>query len=265
MGGRSHWRPSRRPVTEGRVNGEQRGETLVIVPTYNEGENLPTLIPKILDASHELDVLVVDDASPDGTAEAAMRVGDRFPGRVHVLRREGKGGLGPAYLDGFRWALARPYERICGMDADLSHPPRMLTEMVRVSRQDGVDFVIGSRYKEGRVTVVNWPIGRLLVSLFGNLYARAITGLPSSDATGGFNLFNRRVIEALDLTRIESTGYAFQIELKLRAWSKGFRFVEVPIIFTERDHGVSKMSKRIVFEAVWRVWKLRLLRLMRRL
>ncbi len=247
------------------MNGEPHGQTLVVVPTYNERENLPTLIPKVLDVSHELEVLVVDDASPDGTAEVAMSLGDRFPGRVHVLQREGKGGLGPAYLDGFRWALARPYEKICSMDADLSHPPRMLGEMVRVSRQDGVDFVVGSRYQEGRVTVVNWPIGRLLVSLFGNLYARAVTGLPSSDATGGFNLFNRRVIEALDLTRIESTGYAFQIELKLRAWRKGFRFVEVPIIFTERDHGVSKMSKRIVFEAVWRVWKLRLLHLMRRL
>ena len=241
------------------------GRTLVIVPTYNEREGLPRVIPRILDQSPEVDVLVVDDASPDGTGELADELAQRFPGRLHVIHRGGKGGLGPAYLEGFRWALARPYERICEMDADLSHPPEVLPELIRVSGEEGVDFVVGSRYVDGRATVVNWPIGRLLISLFGSVYARLITGLPASDATGGFNLFNRRVLDALDLTRIESTGYTFQIELKLRAWRKGFRFVEVPIIFTERGSGVSKMSKWIVLEAVWKVWKLRLLHLIGRL
>ena len=241
------------------------GRTLVIIPTYNEREGLPRVIPRILDQSPEVDVLVVDDASPDGTGELADELAQRFPGRLHVIHRGGKGGLGPAYLEGFRWALARPYERICEMDADLSHPPEVLPELIRVSGEEGVDFVVGSRYVDGRATVVNWPIGRLLISLFGSVYARLITGLPASDATGGFNLFNRRVLDALDLTRIESTGYTFQIELKLRAWRKGFRFVEVPIIFTERGSGVSKMSKWIVLEAVWKVWKLRLLHLIGRL
>ncbi len=247
------------------MNDGDGGRTLVVVPTYDESENLTKIVPRVLDVDPKVDVLVVDDASPDGTGVIADELAARFPERVHVLHREGKGGLGPAYLDGFRWALARPYERICEMDADLSHPPAKLPELIRVSSKEGVDFVVGSRYVGGRATVVNWPIGRLLISLFGSVYARAITGLPASDATGGFNLFNRRVLEALDLTRIESTGYTFQIELKLRAWRKGFRFVEVPIIFTERDHGVSKMSKRIVLEAVWKVWKLRLLHLIGRL
>ena len=247
------------------MNEGDRGRTLVIVPTFDERENLAKLTPRILDESPDLDVLVVDDASPDGTGQIAEELAERFPERVHVLHRAGKGGLGPAYLEGFRWALARSYERICEMDADLSHSPAMLPELVRISRKEGVDFVVGSRYVGGRVAVVNWPVGRLLISLFGSVYARVITGLPASDPTGGFNLFNRRVLEALELTRIESTGYTFQIELKLRAWRKGFRFVEVPIIFTERDYGISKMSKRIVFEAVWKVWKLRLLHLLGRL
>ncbi len=239
--------------------------TLVIVPTFDERDNIAKLTPMILDESPDLDVLVVDDASPDGTGQIAEELAERFPERVHVIHREGKGGLGPAYLEGFRWALAQSYERICEMDADLSHPPSMLVELVRISKQEGVDFVVGSRYVGGRLTVVNWPIGRLLISLFGSVYARIITGLPASDATGGFNLFNREVLEALDLTHIESNGYTFQIELKLRAWRKGFRFVEVPIIFTERDSGISKMSKRIVLEAVWKVWKLRFLHLLGRL
>lgn len=239
--------------------------TLVVVPTYNERENLGRLVPMILEAEASLDVLVVDDGSPDGTGEIADALAAKSPERVYVLHRERKGGLGPAYLEGFRWALNRGYRRICQMDADLSHPPDMLPELLEASREEGVDFVVGSRYVGGRVTVVNWPVSRLLVSLFGNAYARVVTRLPVSDATGGFNLFHRRVLEALDLDRIESTGYTFQVELKLRSWRKGFRFVEVPIIFTERDHGESKMSKKIVLEAVWKVWKLRLLQLFGRL
>jgi dolichol-phosphate mannosyltransferase len=237
--------------------------TLVVIPTYNERDNLPEIVPRVLEQDGALDVLVVDDASPDGTGQVAEELGHRFPGRMHVLHREGKLGLGPAYLAGFRWALEKGYSRICEMDADLSHPPDLLPHLVSAARE--YDFVVGSRYVDGRVTVINWPMTRLLVSYFGSWYARTITGLPASDATGGFNLFNRRVLEALELDRIRSSGYSFQIELKYRAWRKGFRFVEVPIVFTERGQGESKMSKKIVFEAVWKVWALRLRDLFRRL
>ncbi len=243
--------------------GDPGARTLVIVPTFNERDNVPRIVPLALEVADEIEVLIVDDASPDGTGEVADDLAAAQPDRVHVLHREGKSGLGPAYLAGFRWALERGYARICEMDADLSHPPEKLTDLIRISER--VDFVIGSRYVGGRVTVVNWPIGRLLISYFGTVYARTITGLPVSDATGGFNLFNRRVLEALDLDRIRSTGYTFQIELKLRAWRKGFTFEEVPIVFTERDQGESKMSKRIVLEAVWKVWMLRILHLLGRL
>lgn len=229
--------------------------TLVIIPTYNERENLPEIVPSVLDQLPDLDVLVVDDASPDRTGEVAAELARRFPGRVHVLHREGKLGLGPAYLAGFRWGLEEGYARLCEMDADLSHPPGRLPDLVAAAREH--DFVVGSRYVGGRVTVINWPMTRLLVSYFGSWYARTITGLPVSDATGGFNLFNRRVLEALELDRIRSNGYSFQIELKFRAWRKGFRFVELPIVFTERGQGQSKMSKWIVAEAVWKVWALR--------
>ncbi|MEX1259150.1 MAG: polyprenol monophosphomannose synthase [Gemmatimonadota bacterium] len=239
--------------------------TLVVIPTFNERENLPRIVPMVLQEMEAIHILVVDDASPDGTGEVADDLAAHFPGRIHVLHREGKGGLGPAYLAGFRWGLDRQYARICEMDADLSHPPAMLPKLVAALAAPNVDFVVGSRYMGGRVTVVNWPIGRLLVSYFGNVYARIATGLPVSDATGGFNIFSRNVLETIDMERIQSTGYTFQIELKLRSWKKGFRFVEIPIIFTERDHGESKMSKRIVFEAVWKVWKLRLLDIFGRL
>jgi dolichol-phosphate mannosyltransferase len=218
-----------------------------------------------LNEMNNLHVLVVDDASPDGTGDVADNLAAHFPGRVHVLHRKGKGGLGPAYLAGFRWGLERGYARICEMDADLSHPPAMVPELVAALQEFNTDFVVGSRYMRGRVTVVNWPIGRLLVSYFGNVYARIVTGLPVSDATSGFNMFNKNVLGSLDFDRIQSTGYTFQIELKLRSWKKGFRFAEIPIIFTERDHGESKMSKRIVLEAVWKVWKLRLLEIFGRL
>jgi dolichol-phosphate mannosyltransferase len=247
------------------VNTAPEDFTLVVIPTYNERENLPRVIPMTLNEMNNLHVLVVDDASPDGTGDVADNLAAHFPGRVHVLHRKGKGGLGPAYLAGFRWGLERGYARICEMDADLSHPPAMVPELVAALQAFNTDFVVGSRYMRGRVTVVNWPIGRLLVSYFGNVYARIVTGLPVSDATSGFNMFNKNVLGSLDFDRIQSTGYTFQIELKLRSWKKGFRFAEIPIIFTERDHGESKMSKRIVLEAVWKVWKLRLLEIFGRL
>ncbi len=244
---------------------ESPAPVLVIIPTYNERENLPRIVPIVLRTSAEAHVLVVDDASPDGTGAVADDLAAHHPERVHVLHREGKAGLGPAYLAGFRWALDEGYAAVLQMDADLSHPPAMIPTMVGELRRAGVDFVVGSRYMGGRVTVVNWPMGRLLISYFGNAYARFVTRLPISDATGGFNLYADKALQALPLDRIASTGYTFQIELKLRAWVRGFRFAEVPIVFTERDHGESKMSKRIVLEAVWKVWKLRALAILGRL
>jgi len=238
------------------------GRLLVIIPTYNERENVPRVVPRVLSQDPRIDVLIVDDDSPDGTADLAREMAEENP-RVHVLRRTGERGLGPAYIEGFRWGLERDYELLFEMDADLSHPPRHLPAFIEEAGES--DVVIGSRYTGGRVTVVNWPIRRLLLSYFGTVYARFVTGLPVSDATGGYNCFRREVLEALDLDRIESNGYAFQIELKLRAWRKGFRIAEIPIVFTERDTGESKMSKKIVREAVWKVWKLRFLELVGKL
>ena len=231
------------------------GRMLVIVPTYNERENLPRKIPQILAQDSCIDVLVVDDASPDGTGEIAAEMAAADP-RVHVLRRTAKDGLGAAYLAGFAWGLERPYRLLFEMDADVSHPPEALVRMIQEA--EGHDVVIGSRYVDGRVTVSNWPMSRLLISYFGSWYARAITRMPVRDATGGFNCWRREALEAIDLSRIRSNGYAFQIELKFRAFKKGLRMVEIPILFTERDSGDSKMSKRIVREAIWRVWWLRL-------
>jgi dolichol-phosphate mannosyltransferase len=228
---------------------------LVIVPTYNERDNLPRKIPQILAQDPCIDVLVVDDASPDGTGELAAEMAEADP-RVHVLRRTAKDGLGAAYLAGFAWGLERPYRFLFEMDADVSHPPEALVRMIEEAER--YDVVIGSRYVDGRVTVSNWPMSRLLVSYFGSWYARAITRMPVRDATGGFNCWRREALEAIDLSRIRSNGYAFQIELKFRAFKQGLRLVEIPILFTERDSGASKMSKRIVREAIWRVWWLRL-------
>lgn len=228
---------------------------LVIVPTYNEIDSLPRKVPLILDQDPRVEVLVVDDASPDGTGALADDLARQNP-RVHVLHRAGKEGLGPAYLAGFRWGLERSYDVLFEMDADISHPPEALPRMIDLS--SAFDVVVGSRYVDGRVTVSNWPMSRLLVSYFGSWYARTITGMPVRDATGGFNGWQRRVLEAVDLDRVQSNGYAFQIELKYRAFRKGFALVETPILFTERDFGESKMSKKIVREAIWRVWWLRI-------
>jgi dolichol-phosphate mannosyltransferase len=242
---------------------ERAGERyLVIVPTYDERDNLPRLVPLILQEDPRLEVLVVDDNSPDGTGDLAEEMA-RADARVHVLRRSEKAGLGLAYLAGFRWALERGYHLVVEMDADLSHHPDAL--QVFIAEAGSYDVVIGSRYVGGKVTVVNWPMSRLLISYFGSWYARTITGVPVRDLTGGYNCWRREVLEAIDLSRVESNGYMFQIELKFRAWRKGFRIVEVPIVFTERHEGESKMSKKIVREAVWKVWKLRLMDLFGRL
>lgn len=240
---------------------------LVIMPTYNEADNLPRIAPLVLRQDPRIDLLVVDDGSPDGTAAVALELAEahrRESGpRIHLLSRQAKDGLGRAYVAGFRWGLEAGYDRLVQMDADLSHPAEALPTMLDALESD--DVVIGSRYVGGRVNVINWPITRLLISLFGSFYARTITGLPVRDATGGFNGYRREVLESLGLERIESNGYAFQIELKFRAWRKGFRLREIPIVFTERETGESKMSKRIVREAVWRVWRLRILDLVGRL
>ena len=227
---------------------------LVVVPTYNEAVNLPVIVPQILAQNPQVDVLIVDDNSPDGTGRLADQMA-AADGRVHVLHRPGKGGLGKAYLAGFRWALERDYEFVFEMDADFSHDPKFLCDFLRAAQD--ADLVIGSRYKTG-VNVINWPISRLLLSLGANQYARWITGLPIVDSTGGFKCFRRRVLQAIDFDRVRSNGYAFQIEMSFRAWKKGFRLVEIPIVFTDRVEGQSKMNKRIVREAIWMVWWLRL-------
>ena len=227
---------------------------LVITPTYNERANVPTLIERVLAQDPRLEMLFVDDNSPDGTGDLIAEFAAREP-RVHLLRRAGKLGLGTAYRDGFRWALARDYELIFEMDADFSHDPSHLPEFLKAA--ESADFVLGSRYLDGRVTVVNWPMSRLLLSYGANIYARFVTGLRLWDATGGFKCFHRRVLEAIDLGDVRSNGYAFQIEMSFRAVRKGFRPVEIPIVFTDRTLGESKMSGHIVREAVGMVWRLR--------
>jgi dolichol-phosphate mannosyltransferase len=234
---------------------------LVIIPTYNERDNLPRLIPLVLQQDERLDVLIIDDGSPDGTGQLADELAT--DDRVNVMHRAGKLGLGTAYLAGFRWGLERGYTWLLEMDADFSHDPAHLPQFLDAIQH--YDLVLGSRYLEGRVTVVNWPIARLLLSYFANLYARTITGVPLWDATAGFKAFRREVLEAIDLDRVESEGYSFQIEMNLRSWKRGFRIGEIPIVFVDRSTGESKMSGNIIREAVWRVWKLRFLSLMGKL
>lgn len=228
--------------------------SLVIVPTYNERENIIRLIDAVLGQDPRIDVLVVDDGSPDGTG-ALVDERVATDSRVHVIHREKKMGLGTAYLTGFRWALAHDYELVFEMDADFSHDPSHLPQFLESAKD--ADVVLGSRYRDGKVTVVNWPINRLLLSYGANIYARIVTGLPLFDATGGFKCFRRKVLQAIDLNDVRSNGYAFQIEMSFRAWRKGFRITEIPIVFVDRTEGESKMSKRIVREAIWMVWRLR--------
>lgn len=227
---------------------------LVIVPTYNESENVTRIVPLILAQDPRLEVLVVDDNSPDGTGALADQLA-AADARVHVLHRPGKQGLGRAYLAGFQWALARDYAYIFEMDADFSHDPGHLPEFLAAVQH--ADVVLGSRYRDGKVTVVNWPMTRLMLSYGANIYARAVTGLRLGDATGGFKCFRREVLLAIPLDQVLSNGYAFQIEMSFRAWKRHFRIAEIPIVFHDRTEGESKMSKRIVREAIWMVWRLR--------
>jgi dolichol-phosphate mannosyltransferase len=229
------------------------GEALVIIPTYNERENVGLVVPRVLAADPRLEVLVVDDSSPDGTGEVAARLAAESE-RVHLLRRPVKEGLGAAYLAGFDWALGRAYPLVIEMDADLSHDPQHLPEFLALVEDN--DLVVGSRYMRG-VTVVNWPMGRLILSWLANWYARVVTGVPLHDLTSGFKCYRRDVLEHLRLGEIHSNGYAFQIETVFRAWRAGYKVVEMPIVFVDRNVGQSKMSKRIVLEAIWMVWRMR--------
>ncbi len=226
----------------------------VVLPTYNERENLLEIVPAILAAASEIDVLIVDDGSPDGTGDLADMLAKESP-RVRVLHREKKEGLGRAYLAGFAEALQRGYGRILEMDADFSHAPAKLPELLATSRT--AEVVLGSRYVKGGGTV-NWGLGRRVLSKGGSLYARTILGLKVRDLTGGFKCFRREVLEKLDLKTVRSSGYAFQIELTYRAVRRGFKVIEIPITFIDRRVGKSKMSRLIVAEALWMVWKLRL-------
>jgi dolichol-phosphate mannosyltransferase len=230
-------------------------KALVIIPTYNERENVEPLLTRIFGEGLPLEVLIVDDNSPDGTGAIADQVAARDP-RVHVIHRPGKQGLGSAYVAGFRYALARDYDAVFEMDADFSHSPDSLGEFLR--EIEGADIVLGSRYLRG-VTVVNWPLSRLILSYAANVYSRVITGMRVKDLTGGFKCYRRSVLEAIDWERVRSDGYAFQIEITFKAWRKGFTIREIPILFVDRLAGESKMNRRIVWEAAWMVWRLRLL------
>ncbi len=242
--------------TPPRGNLRVQERALVIVPTYNEIENVSRIVPRILEQDPRIEVLVVDDNSPDGTGKVADEMAATEP-RIHVLHRAGKQGLGKAYLAGFEWALQHPsqFDYIFEMDADFSHDPSHLPEFLAAVKD--ADLVLGSRYRQGKVTVVNWPMTRLILSYAANIYARAITGLELGDATGGFKCFRRKVLEAIPLSQVKSNGYAFQIEMSFRAWKRGFKIVEIPIVFHDRTEGESKMSKGIVREAIIMVWRLR--------
>lgn len=232
-------------------------KTLVIIPTYNEANNITELISEVLRQDEHIDLLIVDDGSPDGTAnlvkEAQQEVGDR----LHLIERSGKLGLGTAYVRGFKFALEHDYSFICEMDADFSHNPDDLPTLIEEVKVGRADVAVGSRYANG-ISIINWPLSRLILSYSANLYARFITGLPIFDTTAGFKCIHRKVLENISIDNIRSNGYAFQIELHFRAWQAGFTLKEVAIIFREREEGVSKMSKAIVWEAIWRVWKLKI-------
>jgi dolichol-phosphate mannosyltransferase len=234
---------------------------VVVIPTYNERENLPRIVEMIHAQGLGLDILVVDDNSPDGTGALADELVAK--GSVaHVLHRSEKRGLGSAYVEGFRWALKQAYPLVFQMDADFSHNPESLRQFIRAIKS--ADLVVGSRYVRG-ITVVDWPLSRLLLSYFANMYARFVTGMPLRDLTGGFKCFRREVLETINLDRISSEGYSFQIEMNFRAWRHGFRLVEIPIVFRDRQVGTSKMDFKINREAAWMVWKIRIQAIFRRL
>lgn len=229
-------------------------KSLVIIPTFNELNNLKKLLPDVLGMYPEINVLIVDDNSPDGTGDFVREFGENDP-RVKLIERPGKMGLGTAYVAGFKYLLQNNYDIAIQMDADYSHDPKEIKNFL--SNIESNDLIIGSRYIKG-VNVINWPMSRLLLSYFANVYTRIITGMPLRDSTGGFKCFRRAVLESIDLERIHSNGYSFQIEMNFKAWKKNFKIMEIPIIFMDRVEGASKMSKKIVREAITMVWKLRI-------
>jgi len=227
-------------------------KTLVVTPTYNEADNIEKFVGQVLSQGPDIEMLIVDDNSPDKTGEIVDRLASKNP-KIHTLHRPGKMGLGTAYVEGFRFAIANGFDFVFEMDADFSHNPEEIPRMLEKAKT--YDLVIGSRYTNG-VRVINWPIRRLLLSYSANVYTRIITGMPLKDATGGFKCFRRAVLESIDLSRVKSNGYAFQIEMNFKAFTKGYKLVEHPIIFADRTVGESKMSRKIVYEAVFMVWKL---------
>ena len=231
-------------------------KALVIIPTYNEIENIEKMINKVFSLPRELHLLIIDDGSPDGTGAFVKKQQTKFEGKLHIIEREGKLGLGTAYITGFKWALENNYKYIFEMDCDFSHNPDDLLKLYEACEKGG-DVAIGSRYKSG-VNVVNWPMGRVLMSYFASKYVRIITGLPIHDTTAGFKCYKRTVLNSIDFDKIKFKGYAFQIEMKFTAWKMGYNVVEVPIVFTDRQEGKSKMSGGIFNEAFWGVIKLKL-------
>ncbi|MCD4832758.1 MAG: polyprenol monophosphomannose synthase [Bacteroidales bacterium] len=234
----------------------ETSKILVIIPTYNEIENIEKMVRKVFSLTSPFDLLIIDDNSPDGTADIIKSLQQEYPEKLHLLEREGKLGLGTAYITGFKWALENKYDYICEMDADFSHNPDDLIKLYDACENQGADLAIGSRYISG-VNVVNWPMGRILMSYFASIYVRMITRMNVQDTTAGFKCYKRKVLETINLDKIKLKGYAFQIEMKFTTWKFGFKIVEVPIIFTERQEGVSKMSGGIFNEAIWGVIKMK--------
>ncbi|MFH2035298.1 MAG: polyprenol monophosphomannose synthase [Candidatus Zixiibacteriota bacterium] len=241
------------------MNDDKRA--LIIFPTYNEKDNIEKIIAEVLPLDSRINILIVDDNSPDGTGEIADRL-SKENSRINVLHRTVKEGLGRAYIAGFKWAIEHKFDFIFEMDADFSHNPKYVPDFLKNIEE--YDLILGSRYISG-VNVINWPMGRLLLSYYANVYTRIITGMPLRDATGGFKCFRREVLETIDLDAIKSNGYVFQIELSMRVWKNGFKIKEIPIVFADRVMGESKMSKKIVREAIWKVWYLRLMSILGKL
>ena len=232
-------------------------DSVVIIPTYNEKENVENIIRTVFGLEKEFDVLIIDDGSPDGTASIVKSLQAEFRERLHILERKGKQGLGTAYITGFKWALEHHFDYVFEMDADFSHDPNDLLRLYAACHDEGADLAIGSRYIDG-VNVVNWPMGRVLMSYFASVYVRFVTRMKIMDATAGFKCYRRKVLETIDLDKVKFRGYAFQIEMKFRTWKRGFKIIEVPIIFRDRTEGNSKMSGGIFKEAFFGVIKLRM-------
>ena len=230
---------------------------LIIIPTYNEKENIEKIILKVFSLDVDFDILIVDDGSPDGTANIVKKIQKTYPKKLHIVERSGKLGLGTAYIFGFKWALKNNYDYIFEMDADFSHDPDDLIRLYKACHEEKGDVAIGSRYIKG-VNIVNWPMSRLLMSFFASKYVKIITGMPIHDSTAGFKCYKRSVLEKINLEKIQFVGYAFQIEMKFTAWKYGFNVVEVPVIFTDRQEGASKMSGGIFFEAFFGVMKMKI-------